>query len=55
MDHIWNEIKTIAEENGGFVRTSAVEAVGISTIEEILATEKKVSKNKGLRFSIFLQ
>ena len=30
MDHIWNEIKTIAEENGGFVRTSAVEAAGIS-------------------------
>lgn len=30
MDSIWNEIKRIAEENSGFIKTSAVEAVGIS-------------------------
>ncbi len=30
MDSIWNEIKRIAEENSGFIKTSAVEAAGIS-------------------------
>ena len=30
MDSIWNEIKRIADENNGFIKTSAVEAAGIS-------------------------
>ena len=30
MDSIWNEIKRIAEENSGFIKTSAVKAAGIS-------------------------
>ena len=30
MDSIWNEIKRIADENSGFIKTSAVEAAGIS-------------------------
>ena len=30
MDSIWNKIKRIADENNGFIKTSAVEAAGIS-------------------------
>lgn len=30
MDSIWNEIRKIADENSGFIKTSAVEAAGIS-------------------------
>lgn len=30
MDSIWNEIKKIADENNGFIKTSAVEVAGIS-------------------------
>ena len=30
MDSIWNEIKRIADENIGFIKTCAVEAAGIS-------------------------
>ncbi len=30
MDSIWNEIKSIADDNGGFIKTSTVEAAGIS-------------------------
>ena len=30
MDSIWNEIKRIADENNGFIKTSAVEAADIS-------------------------
>ena len=30
MDSIWNKIKRIADENNGFIKTSAVEASGIS-------------------------
>lgn len=26
MDSIWNEIKRVADENSGFIKTSAVEA-----------------------------
>lgn len=30
MDSVWNKIKKIADENNGFIRTSAVESAGIS-------------------------
>lgn len=30
MDSIWNEIKRIADDNSGFIKTSTVEAAGIS-------------------------
>ena len=30
MDSIWNEIKRVADENSGFIKTSAVEAAGVS-------------------------
>ncbi len=30
MDSIWNEIRKIADENSGFIKTSVVEAAGIS-------------------------
>ena len=30
MDSIWNENKRVADENSGFIKTSAVEAAGVS-------------------------
>lgn len=50
MNNIWNEIKKIADENNGFIKTSAVEAAGVSRpmLRKYLEEGKLEQIRKGL-------
>ena len=50
MDSIWNKIKMIADESNGFIKTSAVEAAGISRpmLRKYVEAEKLEQIRKGL-------
>lgn len=50
MDSVWNKVKKIANENNGFIKTSAVESAGISRpmLRKYVADGKLEQIRKGL-------